>query len=137
MFRDARRKRVVAAALAILLLVLGAAVGVAVDRLLLRDRFRAGRHGPPSPAAMVERMRPDLDLTDAQASAILAILEERRDALEALFGPVAPEAEAVRRATDERIRALLQPAQREKFERRVAEQERRRAEVRRRAAERR
>lgn len=131
---DARRGRVVAAALAVVLLALGAAAGVAADRLLLRDRLRGGRHGPPSPAAMVERMRPDLDLTDAQASAVLAILEERRDALEALFGPVAPRAEAVRRASDDRIRALLEPAQREKFERRVAEQEQRRAEVRRRAA---
>ncbi len=131
---DARRGRVVAIALAAVLLALGVVVGVAADRLLLRDRLRGGRHGPPSPAAMVERMRADLELTDAQASAVLAILEERRDALEALFGPVAPRAEAVRKASEDRIRAVLEPAQRERFERRVAEQEERRAEIRRHAA---
>lgn len=130
---EARRRRLVASGLAIVLLALGAAAGVAGDRLLLRDRLGAGRHGPPSPAEMVNRMSSELDLTDAQARAILPILEERRDALSRLFAPIASEAEAVRKATDERIRALLQPAQRERFERRVAEQERRRAEIRTRA----
>jgi len=130
--RDARQKRLAAWALAIVLLALGAAAGVAADRLVLRDRPRADRPGPPSPAEIVERMAPDLDLTDAQARAVREILEERSAALATLFARVAPEAEAIRKATDDRIRALLEPAQRERFELRVAEQAQRRAEVRRR-----
>jgi hypothetical protein len=132
MVRDARRNRLVAWALAVVLFALGAVAGIAADRLLLGARPH-GRPGPPSPAAVVERMTRELELTDAQARSVRGILEERWDALETLSERFEPEAEAIRRAADDRVRAVLEPAQRERFEQRVAEREKRRAELRRRA----
>jgi hypothetical protein len=128
MASDARRRGLIAWALALLLLGLGAAAGVAADRLVLRDRDRP--RGPPSPETVLERMRRDLDLTEAQAREVRAVLDERWRAHGALFERIDPEAEAIRTAADDRIRAVLEPSQRERFERQVAEHERRRAEMR-------
>jgi hypothetical protein len=130
MAADARRQRTVASLLAAILLALGAAAGVAADRLVLDRRRPGGGRGPPPPAEILERLRDDLDLTDAQASAILPILEERRDEMASLFARLDPEAEGIRRRADDRVRALLAPEQRARFDARVAEGERRRAEVR-------
>jgi hypothetical protein len=131
MVRDARRNRLVAWALAVVLFALGAVAGIAADRLLLGARPR-GRPGPPSPAAVVERMTRELELTDAQARSVRGVLEERWDALDTLSARFEPEADAIRRAADDRVRAVLAPAQRERFEQRIAEREKRRAELRRR-----
>jgi len=127
--RDLRRDRRVAWALAAALLGVGVAAGIAADRLLLGGP-RGGRPGPPSSAAIVERLTRDLELTDAQAREIRGILDERWERLARLSTRYEPEAAEIRRAADERIRALLEPGQRERFERRVAEREKRRAEVR-------
>jgi hypothetical protein len=132
MAAEARRERRQAWALAVLLLAIGAAAGVAADRLMLRAGRGDERRGPPGPAAMAERLTLELDLTDDQSRAVRQILDERWDALATIFARVDPEAEAIRRSANDRIRALLQPSQRERFEARVAEIERRRAEMRRR-----
>jgi hypothetical protein len=127
---DARRSRLAAWALAVALFAAGVAAGVAVDRLLVTGTPRPGRPGPPTSAELVARMTRDLELTGAQAGAIRAILDERWEALSTLSARFEPEAEEIRRAADDRIRATLDPGQRERFEQRVAERERRRAEVR-------
>jgi hypothetical protein len=131
MANETRRSRLAAWALSLLLLAVGAAAGVAGDRLALSREDRSPR-GPPRPEAMAERLADRLDLDDAQARAVREILEARWKAMGAVFERMDPEAEAIRRDADARIRALLRPAQRERFEREVAEHERRRAEVRRR-----
>jgi hypothetical protein len=126
---DLSRRRVAPWALALLLFALGVAAGAAADRLLARpDR----RPGPPTPDEVIVRMRRDLDLTDAQARGVRQALDERWGALAKLFERIDPEAEAIRRDADDRIRTLLDPAQRTRFEAQVAEHERRRAEMRRR-----
>jgi hypothetical protein len=129
MASEARAKRLAAWGLALALLVLGAAAGVAVDRLLLQAG-RPGRAGPPSPEEMLDRMTHDLGLSDAQAQAALPILEERQRALATLFERVEPDADRIRRDASDRIRALLDPGQRERFEARLREAERRRSELR-------
>jgi Spy/CpxP family protein refolding chaperone len=129
MSRDAR-PRIVAWALAVLLLVVGAAAGVAGDRLLFRDDHGGARRGPPSTEEILQRMTRDLELTDAQANAIGAVLDTRRRELSTLFARVDPEAEAIRHEAHGKIRALLEPAQRARFDAQVAEGERRRAELR-------
>jgi Spy/CpxP family protein refolding chaperone len=133
MATEMRRSRLAAWGLALLLLAVGAAAGVAVDRLAFSRGDRGGPpRGPPSPEAAAARMADDLELDEAQARAVREILEARRTAMGAVFERIDPEAEAIRRDADARIRALLDPGQRERFDRRVAEHERRRAEVRRR-----
>lgn len=130
MHAETRRRRATAWALALALLALGAATGMAADRLLLGGLRPAGRHGPPTPAETLERLRSDLGLSDAQARTIQPLLEERASALGALFARIDPEAEAIRNRTNERVRALLEPDQRARFDARVARSERRRAELR-------
>jgi hypothetical protein len=132
MARDASFNRLLAWGLAVLLLAVGAAAGVAADRLLLHEGARGPRRGPPSPEEILQRMRHELDLSDDQASAIVGILETRRRELATLFARVDPEAEVIREQANGRIRALLEPSQRTRFDARVAEVERRRAELRRR-----
>jgi hypothetical protein len=81
---------------------------------------------------MLVRMTRDLELTETQARGVREILEARWEALGKLFQRIDPEAEAIRSGADERIRALLEPGQRERFDAQVAEHERRRAEMRKR-----
>jgi Spy/CpxP family protein refolding chaperone len=126
---DLSRGRLAPWALAILLVAVGAIAGAALDRLA------AGRPrppGPPAPEEMAARMSRDLDLTDAQARAVRQVLDERWAALGKLFERIDPEAEAIRRDADGRIRALLRPEQRARFDTQVAEHEKRRAEMRKR-----
>ena len=130
--RDAVSKRVTAWGLALLLLAVGAAGGMAADRLLSRDADRGQRRGPPSPEEILERMTRDLDLTETQASVVGEALEDRQRALSTLFARVDPEAEAIRAEANTRIRAVLDPSQRVRFDDHVSALERRRAEVRKR-----
>ncbi len=131
MASEARRSRLAAWGLSLLLIAVGAAAGVALDRLALSRQDHAP-HGPPRPEEMAARLADDLDLDDAQARAVREILDARWKAMGAVFARMDPEAEAIRRDADARIRALLRPAQRERFDARVAEHARRRAELRRR-----
>jgi hypothetical protein len=132
MAREASSNRLLAWGLAVLLLALGATTGVAADRLLLHDGARVPRRGPPSPEEILQRMRHELELSDGQARAVVEILETRRRDLATLFARVDPEAEVIREEANGRIRALLEPSQRARFDAHVAEIERRRAELRRR-----
>lgn len=132
MARDARGSRAVAWGLAVLLLAIGAAGGIAADRLLFGRGARAPERGPPGPEEILERLRADLALDDRQASAIGDILEDRQRALSLLFSRVDPEAEEIRKDAAGRIRALLDPSQQTRFDARMQELERRRAELRRR-----
>lgn len=126
---DGSRARLRGWALALLLLAVGAAAGAALDRLASE---RAPPRGPPTPDDLTARLTRDLDLTDAQARGVREIVEQRWSALGKLFERIDPEAEAIRKETDDRIRALLEPAQRERFDARVAEHEQRRAAMRKR-----
>ena len=98
------RRRLAPWALSLLLLLVGAAVGAAVDRLAAGP----GRPpGPPTPDEMTRRLTRDLSLSDAQARGVRGIVEARWAALGKLFERMDPEAEAIRKDADDRIRALL------------------------------
>jgi uncharacterized protein YPO0396 len=127
---EARKRRALAWALVSLLLALGAAGGVAADRLLLRERPPPVHRGPPQPDVVVRRMTQELELSEAQARAVSGVVETRYRALAALFERVDPEAQAIRKEADDRIREVLDPRQRERFDAQVAERERRREEIR-------
>jgi hypothetical protein len=129
MGHDLSRRRAGAWALALLLFAVGVAAGAALDRLAAGP---GRRPGPPTPDEMMVRMTRELELTDAQSRDVRAILDRRWAALGKLFERMDPEAEAVRKDADDRIRALLDPGQRRRFEAQVAEREQRRAEMRKR-----
>ncbi len=123
------RRRIAPWALSLLLLAVGAAVGAAVDRLAAGP---ARPPGPPTPDEMTRRLTRELSLSDAQARGVHDAIEARWAALGRLFERVDPEAEAIRKDADDRIRALLDPEQRRRFDGIVAEHEQRRAEIRKR-----
>jgi hypothetical protein len=123
---DLSRRRVAAWAFALLLLAVGAAAGAALDRLALG---RSRPPGPPTPDELMVRLQGDLHLTPAQARGVREVLVARWEALSRLFDRIDPEAEAIRKDADDRIRALLDPEQRARFEAQVAEHQRRRAEM--------
>ncbi len=126
---DLSRRRLAPWALSVFLLAVGAAAGVALDRLAAGSPRPPG---PPTPDEMTVRLARELSLTDAQARGVREVLDARWTALGRLFERIDPEAEAIRRDADDRIRALLDPAQRKRFEALVAENEKRRAEMRKR-----
>lgn len=133
---DGAPRRAAAAGLAALLLLIGAAGGVAFDRLVLgaRSPGEAERrpHGPPDPEQILARYRERLALDGEQVKAIRPILVERMRQTSAILERVDPELDGVRRAGDAQVRALLRPEQQRKLDELRAEFEARRADVRRR-----
>ena len=115
----------------VVVFTLGCATGAALD-VLYHTRARTGRgegRGPRGDKeAHFEAMRRDLGLTDEQASAIRAILEETRNEYRALRTELRPRFEEPRLKARTRIRALLLPEQQQKFDAIVAQQDSRREE---------
>lgn len=102
--------------------VLGGITGAALDsvyRLKASGVERGGVHGHPE--KMFDRMKSDLSLTDSQAEAVRAILDQTRNEFRALRNQVEPQYDALRQQTRAKIRALLTPEQQQKFDARVAE----------------
>ena len=135
MATESARGRASALGLAALLVVIGAAGGVAFDRLVLGarpadDDGHHHRRGPPDADQLLERYRERLDLDAAQVEAIRPILIERLRETSAVFERIDPDLDAIRRAGDDRVRALLRPEQRPGLDALRADFEKRRAEMR-------
>lgn len=129
----ARKKRGMALGLAALLFVTGVAAGVAVDRLVDRDRGRSGEGRGwerRRPEAMARKYRARLDLDDAQTARVEAVLRRTWTATREVIAPIDPKIDAIRQQGDREIRALLRPEQATRFDKMVAEQEQRRASMR-------
>lgn len=129
----ARKKRGMALGLAALLFVTGVAAGVAVDRLVDRDRARSGEgRGWRSrlPEATARKYRDRLDLDDVQAARVEAVLRRTWTATREVIGPMEPKIDAIRQQGDREIRALLRPEQAARFDEMVADRQRRREEMR-------
>lgn len=132
---ETARRRASAIGLAVLLFLLGAAAGIAVDRLALGRSGEQGerrRHGPPDADDLLQRYRERIGIDDAQAAAIRPILVKRIRQTSGVLERVDPELDAIRRAGDDEVRALLRPEQRPKLDAMRGEFEQRRAEMRRR-----
>ncbi|MDT4966046.1 MAG: hypothetical protein QOJ64_783 [Acidobacteriota bacterium] len=105
--------------------VLGGVTGAALDsvyrlRATSTQRQAVRRHETEE---MFERMKSDLNLTDSQATDIRAILEQTRNEYRAIRAEGRPRYEAVRQNARTRIRALLNAAQQQKFDAKVAERD--------------
>lgn len=92
--------------------VLGAAAGSWAQRM------RGPRRGllPPPAAKIVARLSRELALDAGQRGAVLALLEARRPATEALHKETFDKMEVLRRSAQTEIRALLRPDQQAKFD---------------------
>ncbi len=101
-------------------LVVGAAAGVAADRVWL------GRQQRVAPASWLDAFAADLALTAAQRAAVDTILDERQRVMDSLVAPVRPGLDAARAAARRQIRARLSPGQQAQFDAYVARIERER-----------
>ncbi|MFH3579684.1 hypothetical protein WAH98_22235, partial [Acinetobacter baumannii] len=73
--------------------------------------------------AFFEQLRRDLNLTEEQAAQIRQILDQTRDEFRRLRAEVRPRYDAIRQNADARIRAVLTPEQRARFDAIVAQKE--------------
>ncbi|PYS93698.1 MAG: hypothetical protein DMF64_03745 [Acidobacteria bacterium] len=112
-----------------LVFILGSATGAALDVLY---HARAGARSADARGHDVQAhfdvMRRDLNLTDEQATAIRAILDETREEYRALRTELRPRFEEPRLKARARIRALLTPVQQQKFDAMSAQQDSKREE---------
>jgi hypothetical protein len=99
-------------------LLVGAAVGVAADRVWL------GRQ-PAAPPGWLDAFAADLGLSPAQRAAVDSILDERERVMDSLVAPVRPQLDATRAAARRQIRARLTEPQQARFDAYVARMERR------------
>jgi Spy/CpxP family protein refolding chaperone len=129
---DANQSNRKAVLLVFVLFVLGIALG-SVGTYVVTMRVQAARpqatlaHNPARTMAMYTR---DLNLTPGQQNQIQAILNDTRSRYAELHEKLDPEYEQVRHQGRERIRQILTPEQRPKFEdllRQIDEDRRQRA----------
>jgi Spy/CpxP family protein refolding chaperone len=112
--------------------VLGGATGAALDaayRLKAgAEPCRDGRGGHDGRGSrpIFEAMRRDLNLSAEQAEQVRAILDETSEEYRALREETRPRYDRIREGARQRIRALLTPEQRRRFDEKAAERDARR-----------
>jgi hypothetical protein len=104
------------------ILICGIVIGSAAT-LMWEERRGDERPGPPgpSPEMFLERLRQDLAITDVQAQQILPYLVESHSKLEAIRLQTEPRVRAEMESLDAKIGSVLDPAQKDKWTKRVAE----------------
>jgi Spy/CpxP family protein refolding chaperone len=90
-------------------IVAGAAIGVTVDRWVLREQLVRQWDDP---RAMRTRLADELKLDAAQRTALDSILDTRNRTFDALMAPMRPRLDSVSTNAREQIRQLLTPEQR-------------------------
>ena len=106
----------------LLVFALGGLSGAFVaSRVCHRRIERIMRGGPQARVSeVVRRLSRRLDLDQAQQGKLAAIVAEAHAGMEAIRARHEPEVKAVLDRADDKVRAILRPEQRERFERFVA-----------------
>ncbi len=113
------KTKVIAVTVMIGLFLLGGVTGAAVTRTYQQRQFQAQLREGPGPARSKMRlraMRRFLELTDAQATEVEAILTEAETKHGELFEKCGPELKALRADTEAKIDAVLTEEQRAAYE---------------------
>ena len=95
--------------------LVGGALGFTADRVWLKDTSMG------DPRASTALLYDRLELNAAQRAAWDSILDDRHRQFDSLLKPIKPQMDSVRLRTRAQIRALLTPAQLERFEAIIAE----------------
>jgi hypothetical protein len=107
----------------LLVFLLGAAGGALVTHMIYKPRFEqllSGGHRVREDV-IVERLTKKLDLDGRQQEQVRAIMCETHDGIRQLRSQIHPQIEALLTAGQDRIKAVLRPDQREKFDKIIAE----------------
>jgi Spy/CpxP family protein refolding chaperone len=102
------RTKGMALAFYLVAVVAGAAVGVTVDRWVLRERLV---NEWADPRAMRTKLADDLKLDVTQRAKLDTILDSRNTRFDALMAPVRPALDSVSATARQQIRDLLTPEQ--------------------------
>lgn len=98
----------------------GAAIGITVDRWILRERLVSQLDDQ---GAMRSRFGNDLRMDSAQRAALDSILDERNRKYDSIWAPSRPAIDSVREDARQQIRQLLTPEQLAIYDRMQAERE--------------
>jgi len=115
-----RRTQVLAFAFFVAAVAAGGALGVTVDRWLLRERHER-QWGDQR--AMRARLADDLRMTEAQRIQLDSVLDGRNRRQDSLMAPVRPALDSLGAATRQRIRQLLTAEQQATYDQMLRERE--------------
>jgi len=107
----------------LLVFLLGAASGALVTHMIHKARFEhfiSGGHRMREDV-IVERLTKKLDLDGSQQEQVRAITHETHEGIRQVRNRIHPQIEALLTAGQDRIKTVLRPDQREKFDRIIAE----------------
>jgi hypothetical protein len=107
----------------LLVFILGAAGGALVTYMIDKasfEHFVSGGHRMRE-GVIVERLTKKLDLDGSQQEQVRAIMHETHEGIRQARSRIHPQIEALLTAGQDRIKAVLRPDQREKFDRLIAE----------------
>jgi Spy/CpxP family protein refolding chaperone len=116
-------KNIMAISGILLVFLLGAAGGALVTHMIHEARFEhfiSGGHRMREDV-IVERLTKKLDLDGRQQEQVRAIMQETHDGIRQARSRIRPQIEALLTAGQDRIKAVLRPDQREKFDRIITE----------------
>ncbi len=114
-----RRTQVLALAFYVTAAAAGAALGITVDRWLLRERIER-QWGD---RAMRTRLADDLQMDQTQRIRLDSVLDDRDRQRDSLLAPVRPAIDSLGAATRQRIRQLLTPEQQATYDQMLRERE--------------
>jgi Spy/CpxP family protein refolding chaperone len=112
----------------LLVFFLGALAGVLATYAVYPQRMEGVARGEPGRTRefIVRRLTRDLNLDQAQSEQLGAIVRETHAQLRELRKKIRPETEEIMARSQDRVRAILRPDQREKYEKIIAEHRKRR-----------
>jgi len=112
----------------LLVFLLGALAGVLATYAVYQQRMEGVARGEPGRTRefIVRRLTRDLSLDPPQSEQLRAIVRETHAELRELRKKIRPETEEIMARSQDRVRAILRPDQREKYEKIIAEHRKRR-----------
>lgn len=116
---DTTKARREAAVLFFIVFLLGVLFGGVGDRLWnkrVAGQPAAASSGHPTRNELIKNFSRDVGLTPDQEKQLGAIMDDTRAKWQALYSPLDAQREAIRQQGRDRIRAMLTPEQRPKFE---------------------
>ena len=112
----------------VFIFLLGALAGALLTHRVYQQRVAGIFRGEPSSMqeVIVNKLSRDLHLESTQVGQLRTIVKETQEEVRKVRQQVKPQIEEILARSQNRVRAILSPVQREKFEKIIAERDRRR-----------
>ena len=112
----------------ILVFLLGGVCGAALAHKVGHHWSDESRHGRDRSEFIVKRMSRELDLDDSQREEVRKIITGAHNEMQALMKQTEPQRDAIISRSEDQVRAILKPEQKERFEKFVEKMKQRRME---------